>query len=73
MTAPGSHTYSIQLSGCDDYTEIEFELTSPQFELLRQIAGCVNKVGGGCSPVLVVWPKGEQAPLPESFYEDGEA
>lgn len=47
--------YSITLSGCDDLTTFEEELTSREFALLKRLAERSKEVSTyGCMPVLKI-------------------
>lgn len=55
--------YSVVVSGCDDSTEVEVELTDTEAATVRRIAGLVTEASEyGCQPVMRITPHGDGLP-----------
>ena len=46
--------YKINVSGCDDHTEITMLLSAEQFTFLNNLAHRITESGGGCKPTMYI-------------------
>lgn len=42
----------IYVSGCDDATAVEMDLTDDEFAVVQRVAAAVTAKGGGCMPTI---------------------
>lgn len=49
-------TYTVYVSGCDDITRIEVDLTDAETAAVAKVARLVEDAGGGCSPQMYIAP-----------------
>lgn len=53
-------TYSVIVSGCDDSTIVDIELTDVEAATVRRLADLVTAASGyGCQPVMRITPHGD--------------
>lgn len=48
--------HTIVLSGCDDSTWIDIDLTPEEMRVIERLAAKADVIGGGCMPTIAIDP-----------------
>jgi hypothetical protein len=60
----------VRLSGCDDSTRLELEVTEEEFLFLKRLEDESGRHGGGCQPTLLA-RRAEEIRVDEDGWEEG--